>query len=115
MSALRKAVLVQRSSANGTVHQAIPDNIKMYFDLFGFCPSGDRLGNLFAESVNLGIEQGVTRSSGTAGVVAMNNSIASVNKQATVDAAAIIMQASLSWDAVAKARTAGSAQSFENS
>jgi hypothetical protein len=77
-------------------------------------PNGERLGNLFAESVNLAIEQGVTRTSGTAGVVTMNNSIASVNKQCTVDAAAIIMQCVLSWDTVAKARQPNSAQSFEN-
>ena len=44
----------------------------------------------------------------------MNNSIASVNKQATVDAAAIIMQAVVSWDLVAKARQPNSAQAFEN-
>lgn len=63
----------------------------------------------------MSIEQGVTRTSGTAGVVTMNNSIASVVKQATVDAAAIIMQATLSWDVVAKARQPNSAQSFQSS
>jgi hypothetical protein len=96
------------------VHQAVPDNVKPIFDLFPFAPNGERLGNLFAESVNLSIEQGVTRTSGTAGVVSLNPSIASVNKQAVVDAAAIIMQATLAWDTVAKARTPNSAQSFEN-
>lgn len=96
------------------VSQAVPDNVKMFFDLFPFVPNGERLGNLFAASVNLAIEQGVTRTSGTAGVVTLNQSIASVNKQCTVDAAAIIMQATLSWDAVAKARTPNSAQSFES-
>jgi hypothetical protein len=97
------------------VHQAVPDNVKIFFDLFPFVPNQERLGNLFVEAINLSIEQGVTRASGTAGVVAMNNSIASVVKQATVDAAAIIMQATLSWDVVAKARSANSAQSFESS
>jgi len=96
------------------VHQAVPDNVKVFFDLFPFVPNQERLGNLFAESVNLSIEQGVTRATGTAGVIALNNSVASVNKQATVDAAAIVMQASLSWDIVAKARTPNSAQSFAN-
>lgn len=86
----------------------------MFFDLFPFVPNGERLGNLFAEAVNLSIEQGVTRNSGTAGVVALNNSIASVTKQATVDASAIVLQAVLSWDLVAKARSANSAQSFES-
>ena len=56
----------------------------------------------------------MTRTSGTAGVVTLNNSVASVTKQATVDAAAIILQATISWDLVAKARQPGSAQSFEN-
>jgi hypothetical protein len=64
-------------------------NVKIFFDLFPFAPNQERLGNLFVEAVNLSIEQGVTRASGTAGVVSMNNSIASVVKQATVDAAAI--------------------------
>jgi hypothetical protein len=96
------------------VHQAVPDNVKVFFDLFPFVPNQERLGNLFAENINLSIEQGVTRASGTAGVISMNNSIASVNKQATVDAAAIIMQATLSWDLVAKARQPNSAQAFEN-
>lgn len=79
-----------------------------------FSPNQERLGSLFAESVNLAIEQGVTRTSGNAGVVTMNNSIASVVKQATVDANAIILQATISWDLVAKARQPNSAQSFEN-
>lgn len=96
------------------VHQAVPDNVKMFFDTFPFAPNGERLGNLFAESVNLSIEQGVTRSSGNAGVVTLNASIASVNKQCTVDASAIIMQASLAWDVVAKARNPNSAQSFQS-
>ena len=86
----------------------------MFFDLFPFVPNQERLGNLFAEAINLSIEQGVTRSSGSAGVIALNNSIASVTKQATVDAAAIVLQAVLSWDLVAKARTPGSAQSFQS-
>lgn len=98
-----------------TVHQAVPDNIKMYFDLFPFVPNQERLGNLFAEAVNLSIEQGVTRSSGSAGVISLNNSVSSIVKQCTVDAAAIIMQATLSWDLVAKARTPNSAQSFQSS
>jgi hypothetical protein len=46
---------------------------------------------------NLSIEQGITRTSGTAGVVSLNNSVASVVKQATVDAAAIKQVAS-SWE-----------------
>lgn len=96
------------------VHQAIPDNIKVFFDLFPFVPNQERLGNLFAEAINLSIEQGVTRSSGSAGVVSLASSVASVTKQATVDAAAIIMQAVLSWDLVAKARTPNSAQSFQS-
>lgn len=96
------------------VHQAIPDNVKPIFDLFPFVPSSERLGNIFAESVNLSIEQGVTRASGTAGVVAMNAAIASVNKQCTVDAASIIMQAVLSWDLVARAMNPNSAQSFQS-
>lgn len=103
-----------RGHANITVHQAVPDNVKVFYDLFPFVPNQERLGNLFAEAVNLSIEQGVTRSSGTAGVIALSNSIASVTKQATVDAAAIVLQAVLSWDIVAKARTAGSAQSFQS-
>jgi hypothetical protein len=73
------------------VHQAVPDNVKMFFDLFPFVPNQERLGNLFAEAINLSIEQGVTRSNGSAGVIALNNSIASVTKQATVDAAAIVL------------------------
>jgi hypothetical protein len=96
------------------VHQAVPDNVKMFFDLFPFVPNGERLGNKFAESVNLAIEQGVTRLTGTAGVAQLNNSIASVNKQATVDAAAIVMQCSIAWDLVARARQPNSAQSFES-
>lgn len=96
------------------VHQAVPDNVKVFFDLFPFSASQERLGNIFAESINLQIEQGVTRSTGSAGVVALNAPIASVNKQALVDAYAIILQASISWDLVAKARTPNSAQSFEN-
>jgi len=80
--------LVKRVYGRG-VHQAVPDNVKMFFDLLPFAPNQERLGSLFVEAVNMSIEQGVTRSSGTAGVVTMNNSIASVTKQCTVDAAAI--------------------------
>lgn len=69
---------------------------------------------MFAQSVSLSIEQGVTRASGSAGVVAMNNSIASINKQCTVDGSSIIMQAAIAWDIVSKARQPNSAQAFEN-
>lgn len=47
-------------------------------------------------------------------MVSLNNSVSSVVKQCTVDASAIIMQATLSWDLVAKARTPNSAQSFQS-
>lgn len=96
-----------------SVHQAVPDNVKEFFDMFPFVKNSERLGALFAESVNLSIEQGFTRASGSAGVVTLNNSIASVNKQATVDGTQIIGQVTASWDLVAKARQNGSAQSFK--
>jgi len=97
------------------VHQAIPDNSRVIYDLFPFAPNQERLGDKFVEAVNLAIEQGVTRTTGTAGVVSLNQSIASVVKQAVVDAAAIVVLAQISWDVVAKARNANSAQSFQSS
>lgn len=97
------------------VHQAIPDNSKSIYSLFPFAPNQERLGDKFVEAVNLALEQGVTRTTGTAGVVTLNQSIASVVKQAIVDASAIIILAQISWDVVAKARSANSAQSFQSS
>jgi hypothetical protein len=37
------------------VHQAVPDNVKMFFDLFPFVPNQERLGNLFVEAVVCGV------------------------------------------------------------
>src|SRR5262245_31892770 len=96
------------------VHQAVPDNVRTFFDLFPFVPNQERLGDTFVESVNLAIEQGVTRTPVNAGVVSLNNSISSVVKQCFVNASSIILQAVIAWDLVAKARSANSAQSFEN-
>lgn len=97
------------------VHQAIPDNSKVIYNLFPFAPNQERLGDKFVEAINLSIEQGVTRTTGTSGVVALNQSISSVVKQALVDASAIIILAQISWDVVAKAKSSNSAQSFASS
>lgn len=87
---------------------AIPDQTLPIFKAFPFS-NAQRIGDHFVSAVNLSLEQGVTRSSDTAGVVVLNAPISSVVKQAQVSAAVITMQANLSWDAVAKTKAVGTA------
>lgn len=95
------------------VHQAVPDNVKEFFDLMPFSASQERLGDKFCEAINLGLEQGVTFGGGTPGVVTLNAPQSGRVKQAIVDASMIAMQCVVSWDVVAKANGTNTNQSFE--
>jgi hypothetical protein len=94
------------------VVSVVPNNTEHFFSAFPFQGGAERIGEKFFEAVNLGVEQGLTTASGTAGIVTLNDAEAPAIKQAEVDGYQIINRAWIAWDTITRAEQSNSPQAF---